>query len=257
MKQIAAIFLLICAIFASPGLAQESLSSPEIFYDQSESSVPLNITYDGHEILIFGAVEMPVNEDPDLVIKVIGPKENYTLHKKERKFGIWMNGPSMTYRKMPSFLATFSDAPLDTIIIPEEKRRYRIGIDQTVPIHGVGHNVTDAKAFSEAFTRIQRRERKYVLDEDGIKISGNVLFSARVPLAANIIEGEYDVEIYLLNRGRVLASVSSKLPVVKTGLERWLFDLSQNNGFFYGLLAIFLAITVAFLMSQFMRLFQR
>lgn len=251
------ISLTLFALFAAALFAQEEERSPEIFYDRSENSVPLNITYDGSEILIYGAVDMPNGEDPDLVIKVIGPSSNYTVHKKIRNFGIWMNGPSMTFRNVPSFLATFSDAPLDTMILPTEKRRYNIGFEQAVPLRGIGTDVDDPKTFADAFIRLQKRDRKYVLDEDGIKVSGKLLFSARIPLAANIVEGEYDVEIYLLGRGRVLTFVTSKLPVVKTGLERWLYDMSQERGFLYGCLAIFLAISVAFLMSQIVRLFQR
>ncbi len=229
---------------------------PQIYFDRSDTDVPLNITYDGKEILIYGAVQN-IEGDPDLIINVVGPRETYIIHKKEHRLGMWINGSQMRFRNVPSFLATFSDARLDTIMLPTERQRYNIGFAEAVPIRGLSQKVTNPQAFVDAFIRLQKRKGNYVLDEDGIKVAGNTLFSARIPLSANIIEGSYEVNIYLLSRGRVVASVTSDLPVYKSGLERWLYDLAMERGFLYGLLALFLAVAVAFLMSRLMRLFQR
>ncbi len=242
-----------CAAFAQ----NINEPTPQIYFDRSDSDVPLNITFNGQDILIYGAVENLGGLDPDIIIKITGPLDNYVIHKKSHRLGMWINTQSLTFRRVPSFLALFSDAPLDTIILPTEKIRHDIGFERSLPLRGFSAEIDEPEAFLNAFINLQKRKQKYVLDEDGVKIAGNILFSAHIPLAADIIEGTYTVEILLLGRGRVLASVTSDLPVYKSGIERWLFELSQNQGWLYGLLAIFMAVLVAYLMSQFMRLFQR
>lgn len=256
MKQILLILsLLFAASFANAQSAPADI--PQIVYDSSDTDVPLNITFNGKDILIYGAVSGTLDDDPDLIVSVTGPNDSYTVYEKVHKYGMWINGPSIEFRRVPSFLAIFSDAPLDTIILPTEKQRYKIGFQQSLPIRGMSSAVDDPKKFVDAFVNIERRKSNYVLDEDGVKVLGNVLFSARIPLAADIVEGNYVVDIYLLNRGRVITSVTSDLPVYKSGIERWLYDLAHEHGMLYGLLAIFLAISVAFAASQFMRLFKR
>ncbi len=56
MKPIRHIFLLLFAFWAMAGFAQDDTPTPSIVYDRSDSDVPLNITYNGREILIYGAV---------------------------------------------------------------------------------------------------------------------------------------------------------------------------------------------------------
>lgn len=252
-----AFFAIIWSLASFAFAQEEETLAPNIIYESSDSEVPLNITFNGKEILIYGAVQNLDDEDPDMIIRVRGPRATYTIYEKVRKFGLWVNGPNLTFRNAPSYLGIFSDAPLDDIILPTEKQRYEVGFEQALPIRGLSLGIVNPQQFVSAFVALQNKRQTYILDEDGVRFKGQVLFTSRIPLAADIVEGQYDIEIMLLNRGRVVASLETELPVYKSGLERWLYDLAMERGFLYGLLAIFLAIFSAFFMAQFMRLFRR
>ena len=70
----------------------------------------------------------------------------------------------------------------------------------------------------------------------------DTLFSTAVALPANLIEGTYRTRIFLTRGGRVISHHVAEIGVQKTGLERWLYRLSQEAPLVYGLLAIAIAI---------------
>jgi hypothetical protein len=54
--------------------------------------------------------------------------------------------------------------------------------------------------------------------------------------------GDYTAEIHLVRKGRVLASTSAPFVIDKSGFERWVYVMAQENSLAYGLAAVMAAL---------------
>lgn len=95
------------------------LRAEEVVLGLSKDKVAITATFEGSEILIFGAVkrEEPIPDVPlDVVIAVAGPSEPVTVRRKDRRFGIWVNTDVVVLDSAPSFYAVATTGPLDKVM---------------------------------------------------------------------------------------------------------------------------------------------
>jgi len=82
---------------ALPLAAQEAAPTkpPErIVADLSRDDVDITTSFDGSEIIIYGAIKReapPLATPLDVIVTVEGPALPVTVRHKERRFGIWVN----------------------------------------------------------------------------------------------------------------------------------------------------------------------
>ncbi|MEL6239215.1 MAG: TIGR02186 family protein, partial [Pseudomonadota bacterium] len=81
----------------------------------------------------------------------------------------------------------------------------------------------------------------------GVRISAGVLYQARINLPSNVTTGPYTAETFAIANGRVVASATAKIEVVKVGLEGRVVLEAGRNSFLYGTFAIVLSITMGLL----------
>ncbi len=96
MSRLAAALTVI--LLAAPAQAQS------LVVDLSEHRVAITAGFSGAEVLAFGAVDEP----GDVVVVMRGPLRPFTMHRKTRIAGIWINTASMTFDQAPSFYAVAS-----------------------------------------------------------------------------------------------------------------------------------------------------
>ena len=246
------ILALIYTIFATVAIAETRIVS-----GKSEENLALNATFNGKEILVYGAVESDLDVPMDVVMIVRGPNQTITINKKESKLGFWLNSESLTFPNSPSYLAVLSSWGPNAIVSPEARAKYKIGIEEQIDLTKLSGNITHADDFLKAFIRIRENNGQFYESKNGVRMQGGVLFSADVPMPANLIEGIYTFNIYVVQDQKVTAHSITSIPVRKTGIGRWLFKLSDDSGFLYGLLSVFLSIAISLLASQAVRLFRR
>jgi uncharacterized protein (TIGR02186 family) len=249
-------FLLGLAL-AGPLAAQESVVT-----GLSADEISLNATFDGSELFVFGAVrrDTPPPEDAgplDVIVTIKGPARPVTVRRKERRFGIWMNTESVEVRQVPSFYAVASTRPVGEILSHTEQLHHHIGMDQAVRFVEGSDVVADSTPFTEAVVRLRERNGSYVRLDDGVAVAEETLFQTRIDLPANLVEGDYLAEFFLV-RGQVVISESSTLiTVAKTGIERWLYNLSRNEPLLYGLMSVAIALAAGWLAATAFRLGRR
>jgi hypothetical protein len=66
-------------------------------------------------------------------------------------------------------------------------------------------------------------------------------------------EGVYDIRVYLLREGKIVAAVSRPLPVGKVGFNAQLAGWSEHEGALYGVGAVLMALLVGWLGGAVMR----
>ena len=95
---------------------------------------------------------------------------------------------------------------------------------------------------SAGLVDLMSREGLYQQDFRGVSISQQVLYQARISLPSSVQTGTYTAETFAINHGRVVASAISRVVVKKQGFERLVAQFAEQNGFFYGLIAVALSV---------------
>lgn len=247
--------LVLLAFVSLPARAEE------VVLGLSQDKVAITATFDGSEILIFGAVkrEAPIQETPPLqvVIAVSGPQGPVTVRRKERRFGIWVNTDAVEVDAAPSFYAVATSGPFSDVLTNVEDQRHKVSIPRAIRSVGAPMNVNDAQAFSEAVIRIRRNEGLYQMLEGAVQFDQQTLFRTSISMPANLTEGNYPTRIFLTRGGKVVSTLETVIDVNKVGLERWLFDLSRQKPLIYGLMSLAIAIAAGWMASAAFTLLRR
>lgn len=237
---------ILLALFTLIALPAQPTWAEEVVLGLSHDKVAITATFDGSEILIFGAVkrEAPIQQHPELqvVITISGPSSAVTVRRKARVFGIWVNTEAVEVDAAPSFYAIATSAPFAQALSNVEDQRHKISIPRAIRSVGAPMTISDAQAFSEAVIRIRTNEGLYQLLEDTIQLDEQTLFRTSIKMPANLTEGEYTTRIFLTRGGKVVSQFETMIDVDKVGLERWLYDLSRQKPLWYGLMSLAIAI---------------
>jgi uncharacterized protein (TIGR02186 family) len=227
----------------------------------SSDTVSINTNFDGSEILVFGAVkrDAPFPADPPLevIVTVSGPSEPAVVRRKEKKFGIWVNTDSVEIDSAPSFYAVSTSAPLAKAISDTEDVRHRVSIPRAIRSVGAPDNITNSETFTEALIRIKTTSDQYQLNEETVSVDEQTLFRTSIDLPAALTEGDYQTRIFLTRAGSVVAQYETSIYVRKVGMERWLFALSREQSFLYGLMSLAIAIFAGWSASAVFSLLRR
>ncbi|KIN63702.1 putative transmembrane protein [Sulfitobacter noctilucicola] len=250
-----ALALSILLLVASPVFAEE------VVLGLSKDQVSINTSFDGSEILIFGAVkrEKPIPDTPRLqvIVTVAGPSETVTVRRKEKRFGIWVNTDAVDVDSAPSFYAVSSSTLLGLSISETEDQRHKVSIPRAIRSVGAPMNITNSATFSEALIRIKKRSDQYQLNEGTVSVDEQTLFRTAIKLPSALTEGDYQTRIFLTRGGEVVSKHDTSIYVRKVGMERWLFNLSRENAFLYGLMSLAIAIAAGWGASAVFSAFRR
>lgn len=227
----------------------------------SQNRVSITADFEGSEILIYGAVKRdappPEGAPLHVIITVEGPLQSVTVRKKKRRAGIWLNTEAIQVGSAPAFYAVATTGLLSEILSDEEDMARYITIPRAIRSVDTTVGEEQARSFVEALIRVRKDEGNYRLDENSIQFTQNTLFRGDIALPANLTEGSYRVRIFLTRNGAVVDAVERRINVRKEGLERFLFNLSREQPFVYGLLSLLIAVAAGYGASEAFRLMKR
>ena len=222
--------------------ARDPILVPEV----SQHEVQVRQGFRGTELLLFGAILTPdgtrAGQDYDIVVVLKGPTRSIVLREKSRIAGIWVNADSAEFRSAPTFFAVASSKPIASIVDDKTAAIYELGLPwlQLSPIGS--YNPKEQARMSAGLVDLLSREGLYQQDFRGVSISQQVLYQARISLPSSVQTGTYTAETFAINHGRVVASAISRVVVKKQGFERLVAQFAEQNGFFYGLIAVALSV---------------
>lgn len=233
---------------------REPILVPEV----SQSRIEVRQGFTGANLLLYGAVIDPAGArgttQYDIVVVLKGPTEPIRLREKERIAGIWMNAAASDFRSAPSFFAVASSRPIEQIVDPRTAAIYELGTE-FIQLSPSGQIEPEEQArFAAGLVEMRQRADLYQEDPQGVRISENVLYQARIALPSNVVTGLYTAETFAIANGRVLASATAEIEVEKVGLEGRVVDAAQRYSLLYGLGAILLSLGMGWLAG---RLFNR
>lgn len=230
MKKILLLFMLL------PQIVKGNPS--ELVADLSHHLIAIHTDFKGMDVVLFGSVE----NEAHIVVTVRGPSKNYFVQRKEKKAGIWVNRTGVRYYDVPSFFRVAADAPLEDILAPSAIHRHQLTAK--------AFEIDASKDFLSPKYRLYKKaliEQLENLDFYGdeverVKFLGPRLFRSILHFPSNIPPGIYQVHVYLVKEGEVVAAQSIPLNVNKVGLSSDLWTMAKNKPILYGLMAVFGAL---------------
>lgn len=240
---------LLLALFLCVG-ARGPILVPEI----SQHEIQVRQGFTGADLLLFGAILTPEGAraagDYDIVVLLEGPARSIVVREKRKVAGIWVNADSTEFRSAPSFYALAASRPVASLVDGKTAAIYEMGLKwlQLSPVGVI--DPVEQKRFSDGLVDLMRRQKLYQEDENAVKISGQVLYQARISLPSNVQTGTYTAETFAVREGRVVASAISRVTVSKEGFERLVAYNAQVNGFFYGLFAVIVSISMGWIAGR-------
>lgn len=232
-----------CLLLVPPFAHAKPLSA-----DISNTRIELHASFSGTDILVFGARNAP----GDILIAVRGPVNNVTVREKQRIAGMWMYARKAKYNQLPQFVALAYTNPLKAIDAPELIGQLQL--DMPSIIHASATSPTTDPVFHDAILRINERKKLYATQPEPISFFGETLFKTRIHFPDTMPSGTYQVEVYLIQDGRLISVQTMPLYALKTGFEAGVFVLSRTHPLAYGILSVLVALGCGWLAH---RLFRR
>lgn len=235
------------------------VAAEEVVLGKSRDEIDITATFDGADILLFGAIKREVGPLLDgrlgVIVTVAGPDLPVTVRRKDKRLGIWVNNAAVDIDIAPTFYAVATNAPLSEILDDSEDVNTRISINRA--IRSVGPAAGGSGPFIDSLIRIREANRLYQTLEGSVNVTQDTLFQTVINLPANLTEGKYKTEIYLTRNGKIVDLYSTYIPVKKVGLERWLYNLAHENAVLYGLMSLAIAIAAGWGASAIFSMFRQ
>jgi uncharacterized protein (TIGR02186 family) len=239
-----------------PG-AKESVQA-----DVSARNVAVTSSFNGIEIVIFGAVDnsqQPSAESGyyDVMIVVEGVPGRIVVRRKNNVAGLWLNTSSATFDVVPSYYAIASTRPIDEITTEEFRASHGVGFQHLrfMPAFGQTQALSteDLKEFRQAIVRLKEKQGLYIQDNFRVAFIGKSLFRATIELPANVTVGPFDTRVYLFREEKLLSQYSVRLNLEREGLERHLHRFAFGYPTLYGLMTVAIAIAAGLIASTVFR----
>ncbi|MEH6714382.1 TIGR02186 family protein [Parasphingorhabdus flavimaris] len=246
MKQIYQLLLRVaslCGIFVLV-----TANTPVLVPEVSQDRISIRGDFNGAQLLLFGAITYPPGtrnaDQADIVVVLKGPVESIVVREKQQIAGIWINAASSEFRSAPGYYAVASSKPINEIVDDKTADIYELGLDhlQLSPAGAIDSRELDR--FVGGLVDLNSRGELFKNLPNSVKITNNVLYQARINLPASVPVGDYTAETFLILDGRVAAAEVKEVTIEKIGMGRFITNLSQQYGFLYGLIAVFISVVL-------------
>lgn len=239
--------LLLVATLPRPCAAQ----SNTLVADLSERLIAITTDFAGTNVVLFGATA----GGRDIVVTVLGPRQNQMVQRKARVGGVWFNRDRLVFEDAPGYYAVASNRPLAEIAREDVRSRLEFGPDnlRLQPFGADWLTPDEIVAFREALIRNKQRQELYSSEPGRVDFLGEQLFRTSLAFPANVPPGIYQVQVFELDAGQVTGAQRSTLVISKVGVEAEIYDFAQHQSALYGLLAIVVAISAGWLAAMIFR----
>jgi uncharacterized protein (TIGR02186 family) len=233
-----------------PPSVPDGPTTPELIMDLSLARVSITSAFQGESILLFGMFDPP----GEIVVVVAGPPARETVMRKQRFMGIWLNTGRQAFDDVPAYYAIAASQPLQRLlargaggeILSLEDRLS--SLKATTP-----RDTAELARFRAGLVEVKRREGLYPAAIGQVTVQAGRLFRVDLPFPSRLPEGVYDIRVYLLREGKIVAAVSRPLPVGKVGFSAQLAGWAAHEGALYGVGAVLMALMAGWLGGAVMR----
>ena len=225
------------------GLHVTSAQSAQLVSDLSTNEVAIETDFTGENILLFGAIEKNRDAQQDIIVIIKGPPQSLTVRRKEKHFGIWINGGQKDFAAAPSYYAIASTRRLDRITIPAELERHAAGLSfLPVTFADADKPGQDNADFIAGLIRNKLSNGLYKEDTQGVKLIDGRLFRAEIALPPGIPVGVYQARILLFENGILTGQQINRINVGIGGMEQLLHSWAFDRPGLYGIIGVIISV---------------
>lgn len=230
---------------------------PILVPDVSQRQIDVRYSFNGAELLLFGAILYPGGRVPDgkadIVVVLKGPPQSLLVREKRKVLGIWVNADSTRFLSVPGFYSIASSRPLTEIVDRRTAAIYELGLD-TIQLSPAGGETADTRnRFERGLIELRQKSALFAVRPNSVEISQGVLYRARLAIPSRVPIGRYSAETFLIRDGRVLAAATRPIEIRKSGFEKFVADSARKSPLVYGLFAVMLSLVLGWLASALFR----
>lgn len=237
-----------------PAGAGAQTDEPILVPEVSQHQIRVRQGFTGTELLLFGAILAPgggyAGRAHEIVVVLKGPTIPVQMREKRKIAGIWINAESTDFRSVPSFYALASSRPVEELVDERTAAIYELGLDYLQLSPSGTIDLEEQARFTAGLVDLKRRQGLYQQHANGVTISEDVLYQARIAIPSNVQTGLYVAETFAIAEGRVITSATSEVEVVKEGFERSVAVSADDYSLFYGLFAVGLSLCMGWLAGR-------
>jgi uncharacterized protein (TIGR02186 family) len=184
--------------------------------------------------------------DCELVLKIIGPREDLKLMKKGRVGGLWMNVEHVTFKNIPKVYLLWTPRNLParggSQSLKELKLDYASILSGSLP----GKTGEQEESLIQELIKLKERDKLYNIFEGAIQAkplekSSMSQAEATLHLPVKIHPGDYTLELIAVKEGKNSLLLSQPLRVQLSGLPAIVLSLAAQRSLLYGILAVLIA----------------
>jgi uncharacterized protein (TIGR02186 family) len=237
---------LACLLLALIAPVLVAADKPVLVPDISARQVQIRYSFNGAQLLLFGAVVYPGGRPPDhqvdIAVVLRGPVQPILVREKEKIAGIWMNADSNRFRSAPSYYAVASSRPIGDLMDERTAAIYELGLHNLQLSPGGGALPEKERRFEAGLLDLRRRQNLYSESPHGVEINGGVLYRAVITIPSQVPVGTYTAETFLIDRHKVIAAATRDIQINKSGFERYVALAARRHRLLYGLACVFLSL---------------
>ncbi len=238
--------MLLVGVALAIGLPSLAASAPEKL-QVTPTELAINEFFEGSQITV--SADIPKGDD--VIIEFRGPALKDQLMRKGRRGGLWMNVGEIEVEGAPSLYLFMSTDPkvLSASNNPDTEWGYG-ALQKQVKFSGSAPIEDSAEVFQQ-FLKLKESGGLYGVFPGSIKTlpgasADRSIIEGNIQLPGKISPGNYQICLYVLNKGSLAEKKCVDFPVVMEGLPAILSSLAHSHATMYGLLAVFIALVTGF-----------
>ena len=216
-----------------------------VLVEPETTHVDITADFAGTDLKTYGVID----GSGDLIIKIVGPRQDVTLFRKVKLGPLWIGGREVNVEGAPSLLYLYATKPISTLLSPAEQDKYQLrleGAQMRIEPQLLGDASGD---WRQAFFRLKEKEGRYLEDDHAIRVIRNRLVVSDIVLPGDIQVGEYGIETLLIKSGKVVGHDVSHFEARQIGIERWTWNAAHDHSWLFGVLCTLAAMVLGFILN--------
>ncbi len=218
----------------------------------SPSLVKIGIHFNGSILHVSGTIP----SDCEAAVRVMGHGRNVHLKKKGKVMGLlWMNLGKIEIKGVPDIMLIYPSKALYELSKTDKAlwRKLGIGFDSLENMADVLPASENKRKIFGEFIKLEASLDLYGTTPGALTYgssSGSVKsFKAEVKLPSNVPHDGFNVELYVVRNGAIMAKASEPVKVKLVGIPAKISSLAFNHGTLYGVIAVLIAILAGILVG--------
>ena len=233
---------------------QPAGSTESVITKHEPNLIAIGAFFNGTQLTVSGKVAA----ENEVVVIVKGKQEELTLKKKGKALGLlWMNLGSVHFKNAPNLYLLYSSKGIMELAASESKtwEQLEIGFESLKKQIEIEAPQAERNDLIQEFLKLKQSQRLYEFHSGEIsfeqKNDTEKSFNAAVWIPPQIPLGEYQVQVMEIHNGIIVGNSVDQLKVKEQGIPFIISSLAFNHSFFYGFLAVLIAVAAGLAMDFF------